>query len=274
MDPLTVGIPRGMLFYRYQFDFINLAEYNTGKKKDFIKAVKRLNPKVNLARLTIAGMEAVKMAEYVDEINGEYYRNRGFEVCAGEYDKAYRRFLSDMYMASCKADIEDGSKKAKQAFAAIDIRKPKNPLRVGIVGEFYTAMDAFSNLEVERKLSDLGVEVHRWMTLTNRMLRYAGENNLRVKIRDYAVYTMGATSTGNIWAAKDYAERGFDGIIHIKSANCTPEIDVMSALHHISEDYKVPILYLTYDSQTSDVGLMTRIEAFYDMISMRKKVIV
>ena len=33
------------------------------------------------------------------------------------------------------------------------------------------------------------------------------------------------------------------------------------------------VLYLTYDSQTSDTGLDTRIEAFYDMISMRKKVI-
>ena len=36
---------------------------------------------------------------------------------------------------------------------------------------------------------------------------------------------------------------------------------------------KIPVLFLTYDSQTSDTGLMTRIEAFYDMISMRRKII-
>lgn len=197
--------------------------------------------------------------------------------CAGQ--KKAKRYLleitdTDMYAASCRSHIEEGYRKAKQAFAAIDLRKPRNPLRVGIVGEFYTAMDAFSNLETERMLSDLGVEVHRWMTVTNRMLHYAGENNLQVKIRDYAAYTMGANSTGNIWAARDHAERGFDGIIHIKSANCTPEIDTMAALRRVSEDYQVPILYLTFDAQTSDVGLMTRIEAFYDMLSMRKKVLV
>ena len=39
----------------------------------------------------------------------------------------------------------------------------------------------------------------------------------------------------------------------------------------MSEDYSVPVLYLTYDSQTSDTGLDTRLEAFYDMLSMKKE---
>ena len=38
-----------------------------------------------------------------------------------------------------------------------------------------------------------------------------------------------------------------------------------------SEAYSVPVLYLTYDSQTSDTGLDTRLEAFYDMLSMKKE---
>ena len=81
------------------------------------------------------------------------------------------------------------------------------------------------------------------------------------------------TSTANIWYARECAERGYDGIVHIKSAGCTPEIDVMPVLQNISADYKIPVLYLTYDAQTSDVGLTTRLEAFYDMIDMRKKVL-
>ena len=46
----------------------------------------------------------------------------------------------------------------------------------------------------------------------------------------------------------------------------------MPVLANLSQDYKIPVLYLTYDSQSSDVGLMTRLEAFYDMIEMRKEV--
>ena len=47
----------------------------------------------------------------------------------------------------------------------------------------------------------------------------------------------------------------------------------MPVLQSISRDCKIPVLYLTYDAQTSDVGLMTRLEAFYDMIEMRKRVL-
>ena len=134
-------------------------------------------------------------------------------------------------------------------------------------------MDAFSNLELEQKLADMRVEVHRWMNVTNQFLRYSGQKNMHVKIQDLCAYEMGPTATANIWWARTCAERGFDGLIHVKSAGCTPEIDVMPVLQNISRDYKIPVLYLTYDAQTSDVGLMTRLEAFYDMLDMRKKVL-
>lgn len=178
-----------------------------------------------------------------------------------------------MYAADTKAEIENAYTKARQSFAGMPVSKPSQPLRVGIVGEFYTAMDQFSNFNVELKLAHMGVEIHRWMNMSNRFFHYPGEKNLNVSIRDLCTYEMGPTSTANIWCARSYAERKFDGIIHIKSANCTPEIDIMPVLQNISADYKIPILYLTYDAQTSDVGLMTRLEAFYDMISMRRKVV-
>ena len=115
----------------------------------------------------------------------------------------------------------------------------------------------------------MGVEVHRWMNVSHRNLHYRGEKKMHILIQDLCKYEMGPTSTANIWCAKDYALRGFDGIIHIKSAGCTPEIDLMPVLQKIGKDYKTPILFLTYDSQTSDAGLSTRLEAFYDMLQMR-----
>ncbi|MCB6415088.1 hypothetical protein LI221_08435 [Faecalimonas umbilicata] len=257
----------------YQFEFVNLSEYNTGKKKDYLKAVKKLNPQFKVSRLTAAGIEGIKMAEYIDELESEYYKNCGFEAEKGDYKKVFRQFMDAMETASVKEEIESEYRKAKRAFSQIRVNKPEMPLRVGIIGEYFTVMDSFSNLELEQKLADMGVEVHRWMNLTNRNLHYIGEKNMNVRIKDLCTYEMGPTSTANIWCARDYAERGFDGIIHVKSAGCTPEIDIMPVLQNIGKDYKIPILYLTYDSQTSDTGLMTRIEAFYDMIQMRKKVI-
>jgi len=74
-----------------------------------------------------------------------------------------------------------------------------------------------------------------------------------------------------IAAARKYAQEGFDGIVHLKSSGCTPEVDCMPVLQRISRDTGVPVLYLSYDSQTSDTGLDTRLEAFYDMIAMKKE---
>ena len=257
----------------YQFDFINLSDYDMSKKKEYLRIVRRINPRVNPARFLAEFLEGVRMVEYVDDITAEYYKNCGFDAAGGAYQRAYQDFLTAMYTAHSRSDVEAGYRTAKGALRSVPLDKPQRPLRVGVVGEFYTAMDAFSNLELEQKLADMRVEVHRWMNVTNQFLRYSGQKNMHVKIRDLCAYEMGPTSTANIWYARECAERGFDGLVHIKSASCTPEIDVMPVLQNISADYKIPVLYLTYDAQTSDVGLMTRLEAFYDMIEMRKKVL-
>ena len=256
----------------YQFDFINLSDYDMSKKKEYIRIVKRINPKVRPAHFLAQFMEGLRMVEYLDTITAEYYKNCGFDATGGAYKRAYQDFLTAMYTARCRGDVESGYRAARSALRSIPLDKPRHPLRVGIVGEFYTAMDTFSNLELEQKLADMRVEIHRWMNVTNQFVRYNGQKNMHVKIEDLCAYEMGPTATANIWWARECAERKFDGLIHIKSAGCTPEIDVMPVLQNIGADYKIPVLYLTYDTQTSDVGLMTRLEAFYDMIEMRKKV--
>jgi len=48
-------------------------------------------------------------------------------------------------------------------------------------------------------------------------------------------------------------------------------MDAMPVLQNIGADYKIPILYFSFDSQTSGEGVKTRLEAFYDMIRMRKE---
>lgn len=71
-----------------------------------------------------------------------------------------------------------------------------------MIGEYFTVMDSFSNLDLEKTLADMGVEVHRWMNISHRNLHYPGEKNLNVRIHDLCTYEMGPTSTANIWAAR------------------------------------------------------------------------
>ena len=131
-------------------------------------------------------------------------------------------------------------------------------------------MEPFSNHFMEKELAQRGIVVDRWMNITNSIL-HRPEKKAKEHIKNYAKYNMGATSMYTIDKALEFAKKGYDGIIHVKSSGCTPEIDAMPVLQNISSDYKIPILYFIFDTQTSDTGIHTRLEAFYDMIIMRKE---
>ena len=82
---------------------------------------------------------------------------------------------------------------------------------------------------------------------------------------------MGADATDNIARCKYLCEKGYDGIIHIKSSFCTPEIGAMPIINKIASTYQKPVLFFSFDSATSETGIKTRLEAFYDMLEMRKE---
>lgn len=52
----------------YQFTFINLAEYRHAKKKEWLKLAKTLNPCLNPAKFAAGVLDAIKMVEYMDEM--------------------------------------------------------------------------------------------------------------------------------------------------------------------------------------------------------------
>ena len=253
----------------YDFEFINMAQYSTGRRRDWLKLLKRLEPHPNVPKITKYFIEADRMVGYLDDATERYYENVGFDP-SGRMKKIFRRFIAEMYKVDSRAEIEAAYQRCVDDFDAVELNKPAHPIRVGMVGEFFTVMDKYSNLELEEKIADMGVEVHRWMTISHRLLHYPGEKNMQVPIQKYAQFEMGPTSTANIWAAKKYADAGFDGLIHVKSAYCTPEIDVMPVLQNLCRDYKMPLLSLSFGAQTSDVGVETRLEAFYDMVRAKQ----
>ena len=113
------------------------------------------------------------------------------------------------------------------------------------------------------------MEIYRSMNLTNTVIDNKCKDNMQIS-KKYAKYFLGATTNFTLGEALKFAKLGCDGIIQVKSFGCTPEIDAMPILQNISHDYNIPILHFSFDSQTSETGVKTRIEAFYDMIQARK----
>ena len=256
----------------YDVDFVNLADMGKHKLRGYYHALRQLNPHASIPKALRTLRDALQAVRRIDELEGRVRVDRGFEVQRGSMQKIFDAFLSETAHARNRRDLDQAYQKASAALDAVPLHKPEHPLRVGIIGEYYTVMDDFGNHNVERILSYMGqgVEIHRWMTFTHRNLEYNEQEDLSL-IAPYVRYSMGPTSSATLAAALRYAEQGFDGIVHVKSFGCTPEVDVMPVLQNISADLKIPILYLSYDSQTGDAGIQTRLEAFYDMIEMKRK---
>lgn len=252
------------------FQMLNFSYVASGKMRDYIAYCKKVvNPNLSVAHGVKNLLGAYRMVEHIDAFRDRYLANAGFEVEPGSFQRVRKEFISSMNAAKTNSDIEDGFRRSMDALDALATKKPADPVRVGIVGEYYTAQDPTSCLNLEQKLLDMGVELSNAMSISAFNLHF-NIDAAQASISEYSTYDMGPTSTFNIAAAKRYAKAGYDGIVHIKSAGCTPEIDVMPVLQRLSRDYHVPVLFLTFDTQTSDAGLDTRLEAFYDMIAMKK----
>lgn len=255
----------------YDFKMLNFATVTGKPLTKYIEVCKKqVNPNLSVPHGVRAMLAMFSLIEHLDEANEFYLANAGFETEHGSFDRTLATYHADLRAAVSERDIADAHKRGMDALRALPTHKPVAPLRVGVVGEFFTAMDPHSNLGLERKLLSMGLEVHRMLTLTSHQLRH-NEKNLRTSASDYVRYNMGPTSSMTVAATLKYAQEGFDGVIHAKSSGCTPEVDCMPVLQRISRDTDIPILYLSYDSQTSDTGLDTRLEAFYDMLAMKKE---
>ncbi len=276
----------------YEFEFLDLNYYRYRKLFALLKRMLQVVDNGNIFTLIKALPGALRMVVFIDRVEDYYRRNMGFEVKKGDFDRVYKRFLGELRRANSLRDIRRAYKKAMACMKAIALDKPERPLRVGIVGEYFTIMDPFSNHEIEKKLACMGTEVYRWMNLSNSVLICPDKRTLRKLGRyihydvhkfpggiwadyhkslssKYIRYDTGSSSVATVALAEYYAKKGFDGIVHIKSFGCTPEMDCIPALHNISEDYKIPILFMSYDTQTSDTGIETRLEAFHDMVAQK-----
>ena len=166
--------------------------------------------------------------------------------------------------------IDETIKKLKSVETIPDFK----PLKIGIIGEIYTVIEPFSNLNIEERLGNMGVEVHRATTVkdwaqNNIIYPATGRRTYKLEkklSKPYLPVMIGGHAQQCIGHAVHYAKSGFNGIIQIYPMTCMPEIVSRSILPQVEKDYGVPILSLIVDEQTGEAGYQTRIEAFVDYI--------
>lgn len=255
----------------YEFEFIKLLR-DSIEPITLYKVCKRIGTTLSFRQFLYYVLLSIKMVKILDNFETYIRRNIGFETVPGTFEKTLNELLDAFQTVNSFKDLSKVEKTYDKKFRNIKINKPADCLKVGVVGELYSLMEPFSNFFIEKELAKNNIQVDRYITITYLLFEKMKQADQTLKLAGkYLKYTIGADGTDSVEKSRVLAEKGYDGIIHVKPFGCMPEINAMPMMQKISNDYEIPIIYFSFDSQTSEIGIKTRLEAFNDMIIMRKE---
>ena len=254
----------------YKFEMYNLITAGKTDIKRIKKIFKIIDPNIKIYKSLRYLIIAFSMVKYMDRIDDYIRENIGFEVDKGSFIRLKKKMLKDFYNCKGLFHLKRLYGRYKKRFRKIKIDKPKDCLKVGIIGELYTLMEDSANYNIEYELAKYKISIKRFTNVTYLLLKK------RKKVRKYLrkmkniKYKLGADALDNVYHTKYLCKKKYDGIVHIKSSFCTPEIGAMPLINDIAQKNNVPVIFFSFDTNTSKVGVETRIEAFIDMLKMKK----
>jgi len=214
----------------------------------------------------------------VDTLEQQVMRLRPLEAKPGQADAFFQRALQQLDAASSRRQVNKIVCEIKNEFATIPHCRELPLLRVGIVGEIYTVLETLVNLNIERRLGALGVEVARNLFIS----RWINDNLFKGILPlpahhpektapPFLNHFVGGHGWETVGDTVTFAREGLDGVIHLAPLTCMPEIVAHSIMPAVQQALGIPVMTVYLDEQTGEAGLQTRLEAFFDMLKWRKE---
>lgn len=259
----------------YKFKMLVVEPPAAGLDK-FTGPFKELSPQKNLWQIWKILLIVMKKARILDLLEKQANHLKCYEKNRGEIKKALNQGIEILKKATTKNEIEEAYLKAKELLSNVSLTQ-RNILKIGLIGEFYLLLDPFVNFDLEDYLGKRDVYTERSVYLTdwispNKKNIVGGhpEKEVKKKAEGYLSHWVGGEGQATIGHASIFADKGFDGLIHIFPFTCMPEIIAQSILPKLCDDLDMPFLTLIFDEQTGRSGIVTRLEAFTDLLWARK----
>ena len=147
-------------------EFVNFDLYK-GKLFEIYSGFKYVTGNGNPLDLIYAvrvGVARIKIADKFDKMLN-YYRAREVEI--GSADKRYKQAFSLLENALTLKECDEALDFGVKSISGVEIDSAKQVLHVNITGEIYVVLDKFSNMDIEKELGKLGVQVHRQINLSD-----------------------------------------------------------------------------------------------------------
>ncbi|MDK2824350.1 MAG: hypothetical protein PWQ67_1858 [Clostridia bacterium] len=214
----------------------------------------------------------------VDTIERKVQRLRPREKKVGTVDLIYKEALRSIDAAQSYQSLEEITSLALAKLENVPIDKDREVIKIGLLGEIFVLLEPFVNLDIERELGRLGVEVTRSIYLSewinsHLLMNFAKKDKKKPfseLAKPYLNYFVGGHGRETIGYAVGFTQEGFQGLIQIAPLTCMPEIVAHNILPKIRSEFNIPIMTIYVDEHSSQAGMVTRIEAFVDLIKRQK----
>lgn len=216
----------------------------------------------------------------VDEAERLAMKKRPREITPGSTDRALQKALEGIIRAADFRELESARAGTLEIMDGVPAEE-RPVIKIALVGEIYTLLEPFSNQYIERRLGSMGIEVDRSIYLSewvNDHLFMGFIKGLRSSkeycrsASPYLNHFVGGHGQETVGSAVYFSRKGYDGIIQLLPFTCMPEIVAQSILPGVSGDLDLPVMTLIVDEQSGEAGMVTRLEAFADLLARRNSI--
>ncbi len=260
----------------YQFDFLMLEPFSDGARA-FYRTFAALSPGLSIRKLWKILKMSFSKGRSFDHLRKRALQVRAYEVNRGDTTKALKAAEELLAGAVSPEEIEAASAEAMGMLDGVRQDRERDVLKVGIVGEFYLLLEPFSNYDLEEILGHEGVYLERTVWVTdwiaprrdNKIYGFP-KKLIEEKAAPFLNHNVGGEGRETVGSTVLFAERGFDGVIQLLPFGCMPENIATSIIPRVQQQHDIPVLTLAFDEQTGRAGLVTRLEAFLDLLMARR----
>ena len=243
-------------------------------KESIFRTFKATNIK-EVASAGKLGWKLIKRSDYITDLSNQ---KRAYAIDSYKVDLIMDNYYRQIEKAFGEKGMMNLMSNTIEALNQVEIKENYNPIKIGLIGEIYTIIEPFVNLEIERKLGHMGVLVEKSLTPTAWIEHHIAKfpfgsktENQKYKLaKPYLKTLVGGHGRETVGSAIYYSKEGFDGAIQLLPLNCMPEIVAKSILSNVSRDLNFPVMTLILDEMTGEAGFMTRLEAFVDLLKRRR----
>lgn len=221
---------------------------------------------------------AVAKMELTDWLEEEQYMKRiAYETKKRTAEKIYKKYINQIFKADTYLRLEEIKKDALEEFeTAIPFDKDRDDIvDIEITGEIFIMLEPFSNMDIVRKLGEMGVKVSRTSSSTKwikeRVLTFLAEKGKEKdherairKAQPWMKVPFGGEGIETIGHTIEAAEKGLDGIIQVMPFSCMPEVSAKDILPTVAREVGIPFYSFIFDEHTGGAGFQTRLESFVE----------